>query len=220
MRLYNFTYIETDSILTDDVICQEDLQNIIKSTDIISSARKKACLQLLNYREKNRQCRFNARKKIAQHVRFLRQRVRNNSKVRYDSELRNAISWMIDIQHIERQLLHDVLSKTHFSLTQALPMLISSNLDWDRLLSDMIIHELEDNHITGRIRITCNPSLELKSISQEENKNIYIIHDDKFPVNKLIIENKFIRITLDPLKQIDVLLDLFKLMYLNLIEKG
>ncbi|ECC9542844.1 type III secretion system, LEE associated protein [Salmonella enterica subsp. salamae] len=127
---------------------------------------------------------------------------------------------MIDIQNVERLLLRDVMRKAHISLTQVLPTLISSKLDWENLLGDMIRHELEDNHITGAIRITCNPALKLHCILQNESNNFHIIHDGNFPINKLIIENQYVRITLDPLKQIDMLLDIFKLAYLNLIEEG
>lgn len=52
MRLYNFTSITTDRVFIDDVICEDDLRNIIKSIDIVASTRQKACLQLLNYRKK------------------------------------------------------------------------------------------------------------------------------------------------------------------------
>ncbi len=52
MRLYNFTSITTDSIFMDDIICEDDLRNIITSIDIVASTRQKACLQLLNYRKK------------------------------------------------------------------------------------------------------------------------------------------------------------------------
>ncbi|EBJ0944080.1 type III secretion system, LEE associated protein, partial [Salmonella enterica] len=112
---------------------------------------------------------------------------------------------MIDIQNVERLLLRDVMRKAHISLTQVLPTLISSKLDWENLLGDMIRHELEDNHITGAIRITCNPALKLHCILQNESNNFHIIHDGNFPINKLIIENQYVRITLDPLKQIDML---------------
>ncbi|ECG8609356.1 hypothetical protein FNH48_18125 [Salmonella enterica subsp. salamae] len=220
MRLYNFTSITTDRVFIDDVICEDDLRNIIKSIDIVASTRQKACLQLLNYRKKNIQYRLKARKELSQHVKSLRQRVRNNNEKKFNNEIRNTINWMIDIQNVERLLLHDVMCKAHISLTQVLPTLISSKLDWENLLSDMIRHELEDNHITGAIRITCSPALKLNCILRNESKNFHIIHDSSFPVNKLIIENQYVRITLDPLKQIDMLLDIFKLTYLNLIEEG
>lgn len=220
MRLYNFTSITTDRVFIDDVICEDDLRNIIKSIDIVTSTRQKACLQLLNYRKKNRQYRLNARKELSLHVKSLRQRIRNNNSKKFDNEIRNTINWMIDIQNVERLLLHDVMCKAHISLTQALPTLISSKLDWGNLLGDIIRHELEDSHITGAIRITCNPTLKLNCILQNESKNFHIINDSSFPVNKVIIENQYVRITLDPLKQIDMLLDIFKLTYFNLIEEG
>ncbi|EIO09283.1 type III secretion system, LEE associated protein, partial [Escherichia coli] len=52
-----------------------------------------------------------------------------------------------------------------------------------------------------------------------EANNIQLINDANTPHNKIIIENEYIRITLDPLEQISILLNSFKDNYLSIIQE-
>ncbi|EFD1558989.1 type III secretion system, LEE associated protein, partial [Escherichia coli] len=49
--------------------------------------------------------------------------------------------------------------------------------------------------------------------------NIQLINDADAPLNKIIIENEYMRITLDPLEQINILLNSFKENYLSIIQE-
>ncbi|EOB6793349.1 hypothetical protein ACIU6L_005539, partial [Escherichia coli] len=52
-----------------------------------------------------------------------------------------------------------------------------------------------------------------------EANNIQLINDADAPLNKIIIENEYMRITLDPLEQIKILLNSFKENYLSIIQE-
>ncbi|EER0279152.1 type III secretion system, LEE associated protein, partial [Escherichia coli] len=64
--------------------------------------------------------------------------------------------------------------------------------------------------------ITKNPDIKL---DPGEANNIQLINDADAPLNKIIIENEYMRITLDPLEQINILLNSFKENYLSIIQE-
>ncbi|EEX3091488.1 type III secretion system LEE stator protein EspL, partial [Escherichia coli] len=92
----------------------------------------------------------------------------------------------------------------------------SSRINWDDLLNEVVRETLSNNNIVGAIKITKNPDIKL---DPGEANNIHLINDANTPHNKIIIENEYIRITLDPLEQISILLNSFKDNYLSIIQE-
>ncbi|HHX7983987.1 TPA: type III secretion protein, partial [Escherichia coli] len=55
MKLYEFKNIKIDLVLTEDIIPEDKLQEIIQSYDIIKLARKKTYEHLLRARRKSKE---------------------------------------------------------------------------------------------------------------------------------------------------------------------
>ncbi|EEZ1118279.1 type III secretion system, LEE associated protein [Escherichia coli] len=147
----------------------------------------------------------------------MRERIRKNNEIKLEKEITNSIEWIKDVQDIELILMQDVMDKVHLSLTNALYSLdTSSRINWSDLLNEMVSETLSHNNIAGTIKITKNPDVRLEP---DDDKNIQFINDADIPVNKIIIENEYIRITLDPLEQINILLNSFKENYSNIIQE-
>lgn len=216
MKLYEFKNIKIDLVLTEDIIPEDKLQEIIQSDDIIKLARKKTYEHLLRARRKSKELKTESRKKIARKMIVMRERIRKNNKIKLDKEVNQSIKWVKDIQAIELVLMQDIMNKVHLSLTNALHSLdTSSRINWDDLLNEVVRETLSNNNIVGAIKITKNPDIKL---DPGEANNIQLINDANTPHNKIIIENEYIRITLDPLEQISILLNSFKDNYLALFR--
>lgn len=217
MKLYEFKNIKIDLVLTEDIIPEDKLQEIIQSDDIIKLARKKTYEHLLRARRKSKELKTESRKKIARKMIVMRERIRKNNKIKLDKEVNQSIKWVKDIQAIELVLMQDIMNKIHLSLTNALHSLdTSSRINWDDLLNEVVRETLSNNNIVGAIKITKNPDIKL---DPGEANNIQLINDANTPHNKIIIENEYIRITLDPLEQISILLNSFKDNYLSIIQE-
>ncbi|WP_205844398.1 hypothetical protein [Escherichia coli] len=217
MKLYEYKKIKIDLVLTEDLISEDKLQEIIQSDDIVKITRKKTCEHLLRARRKSKELRNESRKKIAKKMIAMRERIRKNNEIKLEKEITNSIEWIKDVQDIELILMQDVMNKVHLSLTNALYSLdTSSRINWSDLLNEMVSETLSHNNIAGTIKITKNPDVRLES---DDDKNIQFINDADIPVNKIIIENEYIRITLDPLEQINILLNSFKENYSNIIQE-
>ena len=140
-----------------------------------------------------------------------------NNKIKLEKEVNKSIKWVKDIQDIELVLMQDIMNKVHSSLTNALHSLdTSSRINWDDLLNEVVRETLSHNNIVGAIKITKNPDIKL---DPGEANNIQLINDADAPLNKIIIENEYMRITLDPLEQINILLNSFKENYLSIIQE-
>ncbi|WP_266118531.1 hypothetical protein [Escherichia albertii] len=217
MKLYEYKKIKIDLVLTEDLISEDKLQEIIQSDDIVKITRKKTCEHLLRARRKSKELRNESRKKIAKKMIAMRERIRKNNEIKLEKEITNSIEWIKDVQDIELILMQDVMNKVHLSLTNALYSLdTSSRINWSDLLNEMVSETLSHNNIAGTIKITKNPDVRLEP---DDDKNIQFINDADIPVNKIIIENEYIRITLDPLEQINILLSSFKENYSNIIQE-
>ncbi|EEW3327053.1 hypothetical protein EAN55_02120 [Escherichia albertii] len=217
MKLYEYKKIKIDLVLTEDLISEDKLQEIIQSDDIVKITRKKTCEHLLKARRKSKELRNESRKKIAKKMIAMRERIRKNNEIKLEKEITNSIEWIKDVQDIELILMQDVMNKVHLSLTNALYSLdTSSRINWSDLLNEMVSETLSHNNIAGTIKITKNPDVRLEP---DDDKNIQFINDADIPVNKIIIENEYIRITLDPLEQINILLNSFKENYSNIIQE-
>ncbi|AUK18843.1 hypothetical protein DNX02_23400 [Escherichia coli] len=217
MKLYEYKKIKIDLVLTEDLISEDKLQEIIQSDDIVKITRKKTCEHLLRARRKSKELRNESRKKIAKKMIAMRERIRKNNEIKLEKEITNSIEWIKDVQDIELILMQDVMNKVHLSLTNALYSLdTSSRINWSDLLNEMVSETLSHNNIAGTIKITKNPDVRLEP---DDDKNIQFINDADIPVNKIIIENEYIRITLDPLEQINILLNSFKENYSNIIQE-
>lgn len=217
MKLYEYKKIKIDLVITEDLISEDKLQEIIQSDDIVKITRKKTCEHLLRARRKSKELRNESRKKIAKKMIAMRERIRKNNEIKLEKEITNSIEWIKDVQDIELILMHDVMNKVHLSLTNALYSLdTSSRINWSDLLNEMVSETLSHNNIAGTIKITKNPDVRLEP---DDDKNIQFINDADIPVNKIIIENEYIRITLDPLEQINILLNSFKENYSNIIQE-
>ena len=217
MKLYEYKKIKIDLVLTEDLISEDKLQEIIQSDDIVKITRKKTCEHLLRARRKSKELRIESRKKIAKKMIAMRERIRKNNEIKLEKEITNSIEWIKDVQDIELILMQDVMNKVHLSLTNALYSLdTSSRINWSDLLNEMVSETLSHNNIAGTIKITKNPDVRLEP---DDDKNIQFINDADIPVNKIIIENEYIRITLDPLEQINILLNSFKENYSNIIQE-
>ncbi|EFO1995692.1 hypothetical protein DT280_09535 [Escherichia coli] len=217
MKLYEYKKIKIDLVLTEDLISEDKLQEIIQSDDIVKITRKKTCEHLLRARRKSKELRNESRKKIAKKMIAMRERIRKNNEIKLEKEITNSIEWIKDVQDIELILMQDVMDKVHLSLTNALYSLdTSSRINWSDLLNEMVSETLSHNNIAGTIKITKNPDVRLEP---DDDKNIQFINDADIPVNKIIIENEYIRITLDPLEQINILLNSFKENYSNIIQE-
>ncbi|HFO9767627.1 TPA: type III secretion system LEE stator protein EspL, partial [Escherichia coli] len=172
---------------------------IIQSDDIVKLARKKTCEHLLRARRKSKKLKTESRKKIARKIMAMRERIRKNNKIKLEKEVNKSIKWVKDIQDIELVLMQDIMNKVHSSLTNALHSLdTSSRINWDDLLNEVVRETLSHNNIVGAIKITKNPDIKL---DPGEANNIQLINDADAPLNKIIIENEYMRITLDPLEQ-------------------
>ncbi|PSX99731.1 type III secretion system LEE stator protein EspL, partial [Escherichia coli] len=120
MKLYEFKNIKIDLVLTEDIIPEDKLQEIIQSDDIIKLARKKTYEHLLRARRKSKELKTESRKKIARKMILMRERIRKNNKIKLDKEVNQSIKWVKDIQAIELVLMQDIMNKIHLSLTNAL----------------------------------------------------------------------------------------------------
>ncbi|EJL5347849.1 TPA: hypothetical protein R9D77_002657 [Escherichia coli] len=217
MKLYEYKNIKIDLVLTEDIIPEDKLLEIIQSDDIVKLARKKTCEHLLRARRKSKKLKTESRKKIARKIMVMRERIRKNNKIKLEKEVNKSIKWVKDIQDIELVLMQDIMNKVHSSLTNALHSLdTSSRINWDDLLNEVVRETLSHNNIVGAIKITKNPDIKL---DPGEANNIQLINDADAPLNKIIIENEYMRITLDPLEQINILLNSFKENYLSIIQE-
>ena len=86
MKLYEFKNIKIDLVLTEDIIPEDKLQEIIQSDDIIKLARKKTYEHLLRARRKSKELKTESRKKIARKMILMRERIRKNNKIKLDKE--------------------------------------------------------------------------------------------------------------------------------------
>uniref|UniRef100_UPI0020774DFC hypothetical protein n=1 Tax=Escherichia coli TaxID=562 RepID=UPI0020774DFC len=162
MKLYEFKNIKIDLVLTEDIIPEDKLQEIIQSDDIIKLARKKTYEHLLRARRKSKELKTESRKKIARKMILMRERIRKNNKIKLDKEVNQSIKWVKDIQAIELVLMQDIMNKIHLSLTNALHSLdTSSRINWDDLLNEVVRETLSNNNIVGAIKITKNPDIKL-----------------------------------------------------------
>ncbi|EFI1582361.1 type III secretion system LEE stator protein EspL, partial [Escherichia coli] len=107
MKLYEFKNIKIDLVLTEDIIPEDKLQEIIQSDDIIKLARKKTYEHLLRARRKSKELKTESRKKIARKMIVMRERIRKNNKIKLDKEVNQSIKWVKDIQAIELVLMQD-----------------------------------------------------------------------------------------------------------------
>ncbi len=62
MKLYEFKNIKIDLVLTEDIIPEDKLQEIIQSYDIIKLARKKTYEHLLRARRKSKELKTESKK--------------------------------------------------------------------------------------------------------------------------------------------------------------
>ena len=155
MKLYEYKKIKIDLVLTEDLISEDKLQEIIQSDDIVKITRKKTCEHLLRARRKSKELRNESRKKIAKKMIAMRERIRKNNEIKLEKEITNSIEWIKDVQDIELILMQDVMNKVHLSLTNALYSLdTSSRINWSDLLNEMVSETLSHNNIAGTIKIT------------------------------------------------------------------
>ncbi|CBG89742.1 T3SS component [Citrobacter rodentium ICC168] len=218
MKLYEYKNIKIiDLVLTEDVVAESKLQEIFQTDNIIKLTRKRTCEHLLRIRRKTKQLKIESRKKIAKKMLSMRERERKYKKIKLEKEINNSVKWVKDIQDIELVLIQDIMNKIHLTLTDALHSLdTSSRINWDALLNEVVREAISHNNIVGAIKITKNPDV---NIDLGEGKNLEFIDDLNIPVNQIIIENEYIRITLDPLEQINILLNSFKESYLSIIQE-
>ncbi|EER7850401.1 hypothetical protein CRQ67_005605, partial [Escherichia coli] len=120
MKLYEYKNIKIDLVLTEDIIPEDKLLEIIQSDDIVKLARKKTCEHLLRARRKSKKLKTESRKKIARKIMAMRERIRKNNKIKLEKEVNKSIKWVKDIQDIELVLMQDIMNKVHSSLTNAL----------------------------------------------------------------------------------------------------
>ncbi|EGF9049914.1 hypothetical protein IDO00_004820, partial [Escherichia coli] len=180
MKLYEYKNIKIDLVLTEDIIPEDKLLEIIQSDDIVKLARKKTCEHLLRARRKSKKLKTESRKKIARKIMAMRERIRKNNKIKLEKEVNKSIKWVKDIQDIELVLMQDIMNKVHSSLTNALHSLdTSSRINWDDLLNEVVRETLSHNNIVGAIKITKNPDIKL---DLGEANNIQLINDADAPL--------------------------------------
>lgn len=105
MKLYEYKNIKIDLVLTEDIIPEDKLLEIIQSDDIVKLARKKTCEHLLRARRKSKKLKTESRKKIARKIMAMRERIRKNNKIKLEKEVNKSIKWVKDIQDIELVLM-------------------------------------------------------------------------------------------------------------------